>query len=382
MTLNECRNEIDEINKEINRLFIRRMEVSSEVAKFKRENNLPILQPKREAEILSEVKKDAPPYLASYSAALFSAIMALGRAYQSSQNGGNELSKSVNAAREKTPKAFPESAVVACQGVEGAYSQIAAGKIFKEPKILYFKTFDAVFSAIEQGLCQYGILPIENSIHGSVNQVYDLMKNHNFYISRGIKLKINHCLLGKSGARLSDITDIYSHEQAIGQCGEFLKAHSNIRVHVCENTAVAAKKVALCKDCGAASISSPECAACYGLSTIKTDIADSKSNFTRFICISKNLEIYQDADKISLVLLAEHKPAALYSLITRFAALGLNITKLESRPIAGRDFEYRFYFDIEASTATSEVLSLIADLCDGEGSVFLGNYSEIQGETI
>ncbi len=380
MNLDECRKEIDKINNEILDLFLRRMEVSTKVADYKRANNLPILQPKREQQILDHIAEKSGEELARYSTALFSNIMSLSRAYQSGRNGADSSAvvSDINKALKETPEKFPETAVVACQGIEGAYSQLACNKIFSDAKILYFKTFDAVFSAIEKGLCKYGILPIENSLYGSVNQVYDLMKNHNFYIARGTKLKINHVLLGKDGAKLSDITDIYSHEQAIGQCSEFLSEHPEIKVHICENTAVAAKEVATSESNTVASISSPECASIYGLTGLCTNIANADNNYTRFICISKNPEIYPNANKISLMLRAEHKPGSLYNLISRFSALGLNITKLESRPIAGRDFEYLFYFDIEASVYSTEVLSLIGELCgDNQSSVFLGSYSEI-----
>ncbi len=380
MNLNECRQEIDKINDEILQLFLRRMDISSKVADYKRENNLPILQPEREAEILSKIADKSGADMAPYSTMLFSDIMTLSRAYQANKRGEPEtlVASVIKNAIENTPKEFPKNAVVACQGVKGAYSQLACNKIFENPQILYFKNFDAVFSAIEQGLCEYGILPIENSLHGSVNQVYDLMKNHNFYITKGIKLKINHVLLGKGNISLKEISDIYSHEQALGQCSAFLKEHPEIKVHVCENTAVAAKRVAESESHTVASISSPECAEVYGLNKICDHIANADNNYTRFICISKDAQIYQDADKISLMLHTEHKPGALYALISRFATLNLNITKLESRPIAGRDFEYLFYFDIEGSVFSPEVLSLISELCqDNQTSVFLGSYSEI-----
>lgn len=380
MNLNECRQEIDKINDEILQLFLKRMEISTLVADYKRENNLPIMQPEREREILDNIAKKAGDELSSYATTLFSDIMTLSRAYQSERNFREESSvvADIKEALSQTPQEFPKEAVVACQGVRGAYSQLAANRIFEKPQILYFKNFDAVFSAIEQGLCRYGILPIENSLHGSVNQVYDLMKNHNFYITKGIKLKINHVLLAKRNMDLSKITDIYSHEQAIGQCSDFLKNHPEIKVHICENTAVAASIVANNESNTIASISSPECAEIYGLCEICNHIANADNNYTRFICISKKAEIYPNSDKISLMLHVEHKPGALYSFISRFASLGLNITKLESRPIAGSEFEYLFYFDIEAPITSPKVMSLIGEICkDNPNSVFLGSYSEI-----
>ncbi len=379
MDLNECRQHLDKIDDEILELFSKRMEIVSAVADFKRANSMPVLQKDREREILDRISENSTEELSGYSRLLFSSIMDISRSYQAARNSlSGTLSEKIKTAIAETNSCFPKNCVVACQGIDGAYSSLACDKILPGSDILYFKSFEGVFSAIDKGLCKYGILPIENSIHGSVNQVYDLMKNFSFYIVRSLKLKINHALLAKGETALSDITDIYSHEQAIGQCSQFLKEHPNIRVHICENTAVAAKFVSE-SDCpGAASISSPECASLYGLNVVCNAVADSDSNFTRFICISKNLEIYPGANKISLTLRALNKPGALYSLISRFAVLGINITKLESRPIAGRNFEYLFYFDIDASVYSAEVLRLLDEFCsDPENAVFLGSYTEL-----
>ena len=381
MDLYECRKEIDEINDEILSLFLKRMEITTSVAEYKRANNMPIMQQSREDEILENMGQKAGEEFSDYAKILFSIIMNLSRLHQVSTNGADPsmIRDAITLAKSITPSDFPKSATVACQGVKGAYSQLACDKIFPDAKISYFNSFSDVFSAIDNGTCEYGILPIENCLYGSVNQVYDLMKYHKFYITKSVKLKINHTLLAKPGTKLEDITDVFSHEQAIGQCSEFLSAHPDITVHICENTAMAAKKVATSDNPHYASISSPECAEFYGLEYLCNSIANSDNNYTRFICISKNLEIYPESNKMSLVLNTAHKPGALFGLISRFAALGLNITKLESRPLIGKDFEYMFYFDVEASVFDSKVLSLISELCsDNSGSSFLGSYSEIQ----
>ena len=381
MNLNECRAEIDKINDEILTLFKKRMEITTSVAEYKRANNMPIMQQGREDEILEKMGQKAGDELSDYTKVLFSTIMNLSRLYQVTSNGADpsETLDSIRFSIHNTNKNFPKSATIACQGIKGAYSQIACNKIFSNAQIEYFQSFSDVFSAIDNGICEYGILPIENCLYGSVNQVYDLMKYHKFYITKSIKLKINHTLLAKNGTKLSEITDVFSHEQAIGQCSDFFKEHPEINVHICENTAIAAQIVAKSDSPYIASISSPECAKYYGLNIVCNSIANSDNNYTRFICISKNLEIYPSSDKISLVLKAPHKPGALFSLISRFATLGLNITKLESRPIIGEDFEYMFYFDVEASVFDEKVLALISELC-GEGgyATFLGSYSEIQ----
>ena len=380
MNLNECRKEIDKINDEILQLFLKRMEITTSVAEYKRANNMPIMQQSREDEILEDMGNKSGAELSGYTKILFSTIMNLSRLYQATSNGADpsETLEIIKYALINTPENLPDSPTVACQGIKGAYSQIACEKIFPNANPSYFNSFSDVFNAIENGVCQYGILPIENCLYGSVNQVYDLMKYHKFYITKSIKLKINHTLLAKPGTTLSDITDVYSHEQAIGQCSDFLNNHPEIKVHICENTAMAAKMAADSDKPNIASISSPECASYYGLEILCNSIANADNNFTRFICISKNLEIYPDSNKISLVLKAEHKPGALFNLISRFAALGLNITKLESRPIIGKDFEYMFYFDVEASDFSDKVLALISELCkDSSYASFLGSYCEI-----
>jgi len=190
-------------------------------------------------------------------------------------------------------------------------------------------------------------------------------------------MKIDHCLLANPGSAKGDIREIFSHEQAIAQCSEYLQKMKNVKVTVCENTAAAAQLVAQSGRKDAAAISSQYCAELYGLEVIDGDVQNSASNFTRFICISKDLEIYPGADKISIMLALPHRPGSLYETISRFSAMGLNLTKLESRPIPDRDFEFMFYFDMEASLLSEGVISLLGSLAsDCDQFDFLGSYSE------
>ena len=243
---------------------------------------------------------------------------------------------------------------------------------------MYCKRFEGVFQAIQSGLCEYGVLPIENSSYGSVNEVYDLMRKYRFYIVRSIHLKIDHRLLAKNGVKLADVKEIVSHEQAIGQCGAFLKNLKDVKITVFSNTAEAAQYVAASDRTNLAAISSPACAALYGLSVLSDTVSDSDSNFTRFICIAKDLQIYPGANRMSLMLNVRHTPGALYAMIAKFAALGLNLTKIESRPIAGTDFEFMFYFDLDASVYAPEALQLLCELDAGpEPFTYLGSYSEL-----
>ena len=379
MDIQELRKQINEIDAALVRNFENRMHVALEIAKYKKENHLPVFDPAREREVLNRQVNAVEEDMGMYVKLLYNTLFDLSRSYQQCyMTQKTELTNHIAQAIAKTPKLFPRQAVVACQGVEGAYSQQACDKLFALPSIMYFKRFEGVFQAVESGLCKYGVLPIENSSYGSVTEVYDLMRKHRFSIVRGVRIKIDHRLLAKPGTKPENIREILSHEQAIGQCSEFLKGLKDVKVTVCENTAMAAQRVSQSDRDDIAAISAPACAQLYGLSVIKSDISNSDSNFTRFICIAKDLEIYPDANKMSLMLNVQHKPGALYNMIAKFSALGLNLTKLESRPIAGTDFEFMFYFDLDASVYDEAALNLLAQLDQGpETFTYLGSYSEI-----
>ncbi len=379
MDLNELRNDINRIDGDILNLFLQRMELAGQVADYKRANNLPIYQPQREREILKKVADTAGPEMGGYAKVLFSMLMELSKSAQNRRNNKEiELHRQIADAIENTPRLFPQAPMVACQGVEGANSQIACEKIFKNPFILYFKSFESVFPAIEQGLCQYGILPIENSTAGTDKKVYDLMIRHNFSIVRTFRLKVDHNLLAKPGASILDIKEIYSHEQALNQCGAFLETLPGVKVIAVENTAVAAQMVAQSGRTDIAAISSRSCAELYGLSNLAPSIQDKDNNRTRFICISKNLEIYPGADKTSIMMILPHRPGSLYRVLARLFALGINVTKLESRPLPDRDFEFMFYFDLDTSIYSEEFVQLMCELDDlCEDFRYLGSYSEV-----
>ena len=379
MDLTEIRQEIDGIDQELVRLFCARMNLSAQVADYKKANNLPIFVPARERAILQKVAQMAGPEMENYTRVLYSMLFELSRSYQSKRNGEiSPLYQTISQAIEHTPKLFPQSPIVACQGVEGAYSQIACEKIFKSPLIMYFKSFDAVFNAIEQGMCQYGILPIENSTAGSVTKVYDLMIRHNFSIVRTFRLKIDHNLLANPGTTLADIKTVYSHEQAISQCSDFLRSLPGVNVVPVENTALASEMVAKSGSKEVAALSSRSCAELYGLQCLAASVQDKGNNRTRFICISKNLEIYPGADKTSIMMVTPHKPGALYKVLARLYTLGINVTKLESRPIPDREFEFMFYFDLETSIYSEEYVQLMCELDElCEEFKYLGSYTEV-----
>ena len=315
MELSDYRNQIDHIDKELIRLFAERMDVAAEIAAYKKEHGLAVLDPARERAKLLDVAEQTPEALQEYAVSLYSLLFELSRSYQNRLlEKPSALTEEIQAAIEQTPKLFPQRAAV---------------------------------------LCQYGVVPVENSTAGSVNAVYDLMTHHNFRIVRSIRLKVDHNLLVKPGTKKADIREIYSHQQALSQCEQYLQHFKGVKIIPCENTAVAAKRVAE-SDGGCAALSSRECQKLYGL------------------------EIYPGADRTSLMAVLPHEPGSLYKLLSRFYALGLNLNKLESRPMPDRNFEFMFYFDLDTPVYSPKLQQLIGEmpgLC--EEFAYLGSYSEV-----
>ena len=381
MNLEELRAEIDTIDDNLLQDFAQRMNVVGQIGLEKKSEGLPTLDPTREREKLADIVTKLPPEMEQYGYTLWSMLFEISRSYQSSLNPQpSALRKDIERAIADTQPLVPPAATVACQGVEGAYSQLACEKLFKHPQVMYFKTFESVFSAIENGFCDYAVLPLENSTAGSVKEIYDLMLSHSsFKIVRSTRLKVDHNLVAKKGTKMSDIKEIFSHPQAISQCAKFLDAMPGVKITACENTAAAAEAVAKSERTDVAAISSYNCVELYGLERLAADIQDRSNNYTRFICISnKKLEIYPGADKTSLMLVLPHRPGALYQILGRFYALGMNLIKLESRPLPDREFEFMFYFDLETSVYSDEFIRLVDDLdaiC--EEFQYLGSYSEV-----
>ena len=378
MDLQDLRKRIDKIDDGLLDLFQQRMDIAAEVAQYKQENNLPIHAPERERQMLYDLAGKVEKGREKFIVALFSQLIDLSKSEQERIiNPSSELTDKIKNAISETEWIFPERTVVACQGVEGAYAQLAAEKLFSLPSIVYCNTFESVFSAIDNGLCAYGVLPLENSTAGSVNQVYDLMMRYPFHIVRSTRLKIDHCLLAKKGVDISQIKEIYSHEQAIAQCEGYLK-NLGCKVIPCENTAVAAKMVAESSRNDVAALSSRHCAELYNLSRLADSVQDQGNNYTRFICISKSLAIYPGANRTSLMVSTPHKPGALHRILSRFYIHGINLIKLESRPIPTSDFDFMFYLDLETpvySPELSQALREVKDLC--EDFYYLGSYAEV-----
>ncbi|MGN0854818.1 MAG: bifunctional chorismate mutase/prephenate dehydratase [Kiritimatiellia bacterium] len=374
------RGEIDKIDRQLVDLFLKRLDIVAQVAASKRERGAPVCDPAREREILSRVAQEVGAEYENGARLFFTTLFSISKARQRAMlHGDSPLVGEVKAAAAAYDRKFPTRAVVACAGTEGSYAQQAACLMFPVPTLIYFNDFEKVFEAVEEGLCPYGILPIENSAAGSVSAVYDLMLKHRFRIVRALRLKVDHVLLAPAGVRMEDVREVVSHPHALNQCKGFFKRNPQIRGTAGLNTALAAKDAAASGRRDVAVIASRACAELYGLRVLAEGIQDAAFNYTRFICISKNLEIYPDANKFSIMLSLPHRPGSLSGIISKFAAIDVNLTKLESRPIPGMDFEFRFTFEFEAPPTDPNVLCLLAELAQDpeiEHFDFLGAYAE------
>ena len=378
MELSEIRTKIDAVDDQLLELFLERMALSEEVAAYKNEHRLPILNKAREREILAKVTRKAGDK-ERYAYHLYSTLFELARSRQAELiSAPTKVGARVKAALASGGEVFPQTGMVACQGVEGANSQVACDRLFPRGNIVYVKSFGAVVSAVESGLCKFGVLPIENSSNGSVRAVYQLLQEHDLSVVRSTRLCIRHELLALPGVKQEDITEIYSHEQAIGQCSKFLGGLRDVKVIPCGNTALAAKMVAESGNPHAAAISSHPCAALYGLECVNGNIQDSDNNYTRFICVTKDPVIYAGANKISLIIALDNKPGALYEVLSKLAALDIDMTKLESCPVAGSDFEFIFFLELEASVKDPSIQACLEEMERSCAQFqFLGGYAEV-----
>ena len=372
--LSEIRRDIDEIDSQLIDLFKRRMDCAKEVGYYKKERGIPILNQQREDEILAKVQEKGGEHGAA-ARLLFTDILELSRALQHNIIGsGQALRQKITSAREM-PAA--KGITVAYQGIKGANGHEAALRLFPNGDCFGLKTFSDVFDAVDSGKAEFGVLPVENSTAGSVSAVYDLILKHRFYIVGALDMPIDYCLCGLRQSEISDIEKVWTHPQSISQCENYIAAH-NFEPTPCANTAVAARDASREKRLNVAAICSYKACEEYGLKILDNHIQDIDSNTTRFIVISKKLFISSDADKISLCFSLPHVSGSLYSVLCRFNSLGFNLTKIESRPISGRGFEYLFYLDFSGNARTAEATRLLCAMSEELPNFsFLGNYCEI-----
>ena len=376
MDIAEIRAQIDIIDSDMLKLFLQRMDLMRDVADYKNVHNLPIVDKAREREVLAQVMDKAGD-MEEYAFYFFSKLISLACARQNEFiSAPTKVRALVERVTAQLQEVFPKTGTVACQGVEGSNAQAACDKLLPRGRIMYVKSFKAVFEAVKSGLCKYGVLPIENSSNGSVRAVYELLLEYQFSIVRSTDLFIRHELLAKQGTKLEDIQQVYSHPQALGQCSNFLASLKGVEVLPYSNTASAAKMVAESENPGLAAIAAPDCAKLYGLTSVRSDIQDSDNNYTRFICIAKDPVIYAGSNHISLILTCSNTPGALNDILSRLAAHGVNMSKLESCPVTGRHFEFMFFLELDASVQDPGILPMLEDL---ERScptfTFLGSYA-------
>lgn len=379
--LKELRVSIDAADEMLIKGFTDRMRAAAKIAEYKKENGLPVYDAVREEKKLNDVAAIAGEEMGGFTKELYSLLFELSREYQNSLiKPKSELYDEITRAIESTPRLFPEKALVACQGIDGAYSSAAARRLFLEPNIQFVKAFGDVIRAVKTGYTEFGVLPIENSTAGVVGDVYKELETCGLYICRSLKLKIEHSLLANHGTSMEKIKEVVSHEQAIHQCAGFIESlnekYGNVKVTYFANTAAAARYVKESGRDDIAAIASRDCAAIYDLVPLARDIHDNANNYTRFICVAKEPRIYPGADKTTVMLTTANKPGALFKVLSRFSALGINLTSIISRPIEGRDFEFRFFLDFETqvySDRFAELMSTIGDYC--EEFSYLGSYN-------
>lgn len=367
MDLKELRNKIDETDEKILALFMERMEYCKGVANYKKEHNLPVFQGNREQEVLDRIKAlTNDKELEAGTASLFMSIMDISKILQN---------KKIHSSTETvydTPD-FANAKRIGCQGTSGANSETAAKLIFGDIQPIFYKTFEDVFAAVQSGELDYGVLPVHNSTAGSVSSTYDLMAKYSVYKVKEVCVEINHCIASKNAASIDEVTTVYSHPQAISQCCNYLTAHG-IKTAEYGNTATAAAMVAE-SDEKIAAICSVDCAKQLGLTILAENVADCELNRTRFICISRNMQISPDADAISVMLKIPDTEGSLYRLLTKFCVNGMNLLRIESRPLKDGSFNVMFYLDFDGHIDEPRVKALMNDLTENlEYFRFIGTF--------
>ncbi len=375
MDIKDIRQEIDEIDAQLVELFKRRMDCSAMVGQYKKEGNIPILNIEREKQVLKKVEAEGGEY-GHYTRILYGNIMELSRDLQYSMNGaGEELKKLIESA-DTTLDAQSDKWNIACLGTAGSNSHLAAMGYFPNAAFSLEKNFDAVFDAVGRDAADFGVLPVENSVAGSVTHVYDLMLKYRYYIVGEIDLPIEYCLCTIPQTQLSDIELVLSHEQGLAQCSVFI-GENGFKKKKCSSTSSAAKTVAEEKRVNWAAICSEQAAKEFGLKILDKRIQDYSSNCTRFVVISKKPIITKNAGKISLCFAVPDpkESGSLYNVLCRFASHGLNLTKIESRPIPDSPFVYLFYVDFTGNILSEENSRMIYSLSEElDEFSFLGNY--------
>lgn len=374
MDLLELRNELDGIDKQIVELYEKRMEVCEQVAAYKIETGKRVFDKERENQKLKAVSAMTHNEFNAYGITeLFEQIMAMSRKLQYKLLAEHQsLGKLSFIKMEEIDK---QKCRVVFQGAEGAYSQAAMIKYFgEEVNSFHVDSFRDAMLAIDEGSADFAVLPIENSSAGIVSEIYDLLVEFENYIVGEQIIRIEHCLLVNPGTRKEDIKVVYSHPQSLMQSSHYLQENGWQQISM-KNNAFAAQKVAEEKDKTQAAIASEYAAKVYGLDILEKGVNDLKDNSTRFIIVTNQKVFAKEASKISLCFEVNHESGALYHALSHLIYNGLNMTKIESRPLTGRNWEYRFFVDFEGNLEDSAVKNALRGLREETRNMkILGNY--------
>lgn len=373
--LAESREKIDEIDRQITRLFEQRMAIANDVAAYKRSTGKKVFDPERENRKIQELRGLADnAFNETAIEDLFRQIMSISRKYQYQL-----LGPTVNNIpfRQVDKLDVDADTRIVYFGERGAFTEQAMLEFFGQQMTSFNKTsFKEVMETVANGDAKFGVLPIENTSTGGITDIYDLLVEYDITIVAEHVVKVEQALLGKPGASLSDIRTVYSHPQGLMQCSKFLEEHPQMKGEEFASTAGAAKKVAQEDDMSQAAIASTRAAREFGLSVLQEAINYESQNYTRFIIISNQKIFLSDANKISLVFEIKHQAGSLYNMLANFYYNDLNLTKIESRPIAGRSWEYRFFVDVEGNLTDSGVGNALATIEEFASKLqILGNFA-------
>ncbi len=372
--LQQSREKIDKIDKQLVALFEERMLLAKDVAMYKLQTGKKILDREREISKLTALGEMASNDFNKHGVQeLFTQIMSMSRKLQYSLLSKNESDISFVEIEEiQTNK---ETKVV-CFGDKGSYTEQAMEEFFKKPiSPIYAKTFRDIMELIKDGTAEYGVMPIENTSTGGIADIYDLLVEFDNYIIGEHVIKVEHALLGLKDAKLSDIKQVFSHSQGLMQCSKYLKMHENMKPVESVSTADSAKRVVAENDISNAAIASMKAAECYGLRVLETCINHEHNNSTRFIIISNKPIYLKNSNKISICFELPHTSGSLYNMLSHFIYNNLNMTKIESRPLEGRNFEYRFFVDFEGNLEDAGVKNALLGIKEEAVDLkILGNY--------
>ena len=375
MDLLKIRDQLDRIDREIVRLFEERMELVNDVAEFKITTGKQVFDKEREQAKIAAVRKQARGEFNQQAAEeIFTQLMTISRRFQYrllEQHG-----QKADLGFKQIDRIPVADARVVYQGVEGAYSHEATLAYFGDKAdCFHVKTWEDAMESVERGMADYAVIPIENSSEWAVSPNYDILIRHDNVIVAEVCLPVNHMLLGLPGASLEDIRSVYSHPQALMQCGEYLNARSQWRQFSVENTAVAARKIIEDQDKSQAAVASQAAGMLYGLEALAAGINHNKENTTRFIILTKDRVYQKDAQKVSLCFELPHKSGSLYNMLGNLIYNGVNMRMIESRPILGRNWEYRFFVDIEGNLSEPSIQNAIKAMSEEAANLrILGNY--------